>query len=86
MVGQMVRSNGITSSKATVLAGNPHRPVAANLPRSPFREAIGHSISRFASRSRENQRQEILLEPSAFLGSEILELDAHAIRPDGSNH
>jgi hypothetical protein len=38
------------------------------------------------SRSCENQWQEELLQPNAFLEPEVFELNAHAIRPDGSNH
>jgi hypothetical protein len=44
-----------------------------------FREGLGSS-------SCKNQWQEELLQPIAFLGPEVFELNAHAIRPDRSDH
>ena len=39
-----------------------------------------------ASISCENQRQEDLLKPVALLGPKVFEVNAHAIRPDRSDH
>jgi hypothetical protein len=36
--------------------------------------------------SYKNQRQEELLQANAFLGPEVFELHAHAIRPDRSDY
>ena len=41
---------------------------------------------RLGSSSCENQRQEELLQAKAFFEPELLELNAHAIRPDDSDH
>lgn len=41
---------------------------------------------RLASCSYEDQRQEELLQTKAFLGPEVLKLNAHAIRPDDSDN
>src|SRR5712664_1841824 len=36
--------------------------------------------------SYKNQRQEELLQPNAFFGPEVFELNAHAIRPNRADH